>query len=61
MSYTLRAESVRLANQNMIQGKKSDTDRLPASVKASLNDRRYTSREINSGYARAIHAHNLKK
>lgn len=46
--------SIRKANQNMIDGKKSDTSNLPASIQQDILNRRYSAQEINNAYARAV-------
>ncbi|ENU29463.1 hypothetical protein F991_02694 [Acinetobacter sp. CIP-A165] len=46
--------SIRKANQNMIDGKKSDASGLPVSIQQDILNRRYSAQEINSAYARAV-------
>lgn len=46
--------SIRKANQNMIDGKKTDASSLPASIQQDILNRRYSAQEINSAYARAL-------
>lgn len=47
-------ESIRKANQNMIDGKKADASSLPTSIQQDILNRRYSAQEINNAYARAI-------
>lgn len=46
--------SIRKANQNMIEGKKTDASSLPTSIQQDILNRRYSAQEINNAYARAI-------
>ncbi|MEG1313512.1 MAG: hypothetical protein RSD40_04280 [Bacilli bacterium] len=46
--------SIRKANQNMIDGKKTDASSLPTSIQQDILNRRYSAQEINSAYARAL-------
>lgn len=56
MTYILRTESVRRANQNMMKGRSTNTSNLPVTVRASIARRRYSGQEINSAYGRVINA-----
>ncbi len=46
--------SIRKANQNIINGTKADTSKLPASVRQDISSRHYSTKEINNAYARAV-------
>lgn len=46
--------SIRKANQNMIEGKKTDASDLPVSIQQDILNRRYSAQEINNAYARAV-------
>lgn len=50
----IRLDSIRRANQSMIDGKRLEDYNLPESIKVQISNRHYSAEEINTSYAQTL-------